>query len=192
MLFPTKLAIFSTLIAAAQAQLSVNTPASLIECQPASLSWTGSTSAPYFIAFLPGGQVSAPAIEQLQAVQSSPYTWNVNIAANTNITIRVTDGTGAIAYSSPVVIQAGSNSACLSSAAGDASTSAGASATGSAGSSASTTGSASRTGSATGSATSAPAATSSSASSAGLLTRENASGLAALLGFVAVAVSALA
>ncbi|WWD15958.1 hypothetical protein CI109_100382 [Kwoniella shandongensis] len=191
MLFPTKLAIFSTLIAAAKAQLSVNTPASLIECQPASLSWTA-TTAPYYIAFLPGGQVSAAALEQLSPVQSAPYTWTVNIAANTNITIRITDGTGAIAYSSPVVIQAGSNSACLTSVAADASTTAGGAATGSSGASATTTGSASRSGSAAGSATSSAGAATSSAASAGLVTRESATGLVGILGLVAVAVGVLA
>ncbi|KAK8861689.1 hypothetical protein IAR55_002512 [Kwoniella newhampshirensis] len=91
----------------------INTPASLVECQPASLTFSGGTP-PYIIAALPGGQVSAPAIETLSdSLSSSPYTWNVNLPAGTNITLRITDSTGAIGYSSPLAVQAGSSQACL-------------------------------------------------------------------------------
>ncbi|WWD16388.1 hypothetical protein CI109_100814 [Kwoniella shandongensis] len=92
---------------------SVNTPASLVECQPASITFSGGTS-PYILAVIPGGQVSAAAIETLSdSLSTSPFTWNVNLAAGTNITLKITDSTGAIGYSAPQVIQAGSSQACL-------------------------------------------------------------------------------
>ncbi|WVQ77352.1 hypothetical protein IAR50_007036 [Cryptococcus sp. DSM 104548] len=95
------------------AALSINTPASLVQCQPVQLTWTDGTG-PFIIAAIPGGQVSAAAIETIADSQaSSPLTWTVNLAAATNLTIKITDSTGTIGYSSPVVVQAGSSDSCL-------------------------------------------------------------------------------
>ncbi|WVN87158.1 uncharacterized protein L203_102334 [Cryptococcus depauperatus CBS 7841] len=97
--------------------ISINTPAALVQCQPAQLTWTEGTG-PFIIAAIPGGQVSAAAIETISDnVSASPYTWNVNLASGSNITLKITDSTGTIGYSSPVVIQAGSSSSCLNSSA---------------------------------------------------------------------------
>jgi hypothetical protein len=61
----------------AWAQLMIQTPASLIECQPALLSWSGGSGesilavgvkalkdvlGPYYLAAIPGGQPSAAAV----------------------------------------------------------------------------------------------------------------------------------
>ncbi|WWD04970.1 hypothetical protein V865_003041 [Kwoniella europaea PYCC6329] len=92
--------------------ITVNTPASLVQCQPAAISWTGGTG-PYIISVIPGGQPSAAALETINDNESgNSLTWTVDIAANTEITIKLTDSTGAIQYSSPVTIQSGSDS-CL-------------------------------------------------------------------------------
>ncbi|KIR76682.1 hypothetical protein I305_05900 [Cryptococcus gattii E566] len=100
-------------LAGSAAALSINTPASIVECQPAALTF-GEGTAPYIIAAIPGGQVSAAAIETINDnLSSSPYTWTVNLAAGTNITLKITDSTGTVAYSSPIVVQAGSSQACL-------------------------------------------------------------------------------
>ncbi|KAK6903020.1 hypothetical protein I203_108281 [Kwoniella mangroviensis CBS 8507] len=201
MMFTTKIATLSTLIAAANA-LTINTPASLIECQPTSITFSGGSSSPYYLSILPGGQASASALENLPDATSSPVTWTVDIASGTNITIKITDGSGNIAYSSPVVIQAGSSSSCLgtnsgSSASATGSTSAsatsGSSASGSA-ASAAASGTASSTSRASGSASgsASAASSSSSAASSAYLTKENAGAAAIVMGFVATALGVIA
>lgn len=52
----------------------VNTPAALVQCQPASITFSGG-QAPYFISVLPGGQISAAALEAFPQQTTSPYTW---------------------------------------------------------------------------------------------------------------------
>ncbi|ORY34067.1 hypothetical protein BCR39DRAFT_463001 [Naematelia encephala] len=84
--------------------LTVSSPASLTQCQPAALSWSDGT-APYYVDILPGGQPSATALENLGEQSGTSYTWTVNIAAGTSITVRVTDSTGVINYSSAVTIR---------------------------------------------------------------------------------------
>ncbi|WVQ65037.1 uncharacterized protein L199_003207 [Kwoniella botswanensis] len=95
--------------------LTINTPASLVQCQPASITFADGT-APYILAVIPGGEVSSAAIETIEdSATSSPVTWTVNLASGTYITLKLTDSTGTIAYSSPLTIQAGSSSSCLNS-----------------------------------------------------------------------------
>jgi hypothetical protein len=71
-----------------------------------------------FSAAIPGGEVSAAAIATIaDGITSNSYTWTVNIASGTYITLKITDSLGNIAYSSPLTIQAGSSSDCLTSSA---------------------------------------------------------------------------
>ncbi|WWC61079.1 uncharacterized protein I303_103657 [Kwoniella dejecticola CBS 10117] len=199
MMFPTKLAALSTVVAAVNA-LTINTPASLIECQPTSITFSGGSASPYYLSILPGGQASAAALENLPNADSSPVTWTVDIASGTNITIKITDGSGNIAYSSPVVVQQGSSTSCLGTNSGSstsasasgssASASAGGSSAAASGSSGATSSRAS--GSATGAASSASASASGSGSSAAFLTRENAGAAAVVMGFVATALRFIA
>ncbi|CAD6570087.1 MAG: hypothetical protein CYPHOPRED_003736 [Cyphobasidiales sp. Tagirdzhanova-0007] len=88
------LALSATLVAAVSA-LTVNTPAALVQCQPAQLSWDDGT-APYYLAIIPGGQPSAAALENLPQQSGTSMTWTVDQAAGTSITVKVTDSTGAI------------------------------------------------------------------------------------------------
>ncbi|WVF72192.1 hypothetical protein IAT40_007004 [Kwoniella sp. CBS 6097] len=195
MLFPTKIAALSTLVAVANA-LTVNTPASLIECQPTSLTWAQGSGGPYYISIIPGGQASAAALENLPNADSSPVTWTVDIASGTNITVKITDNSGAIAYSSPVVIQAGSSTSCLgtnsgssSSASGSASASgASASASGSATGSSAASGSTSKTASASASASSGA----SSGGNSGALATVQGAGVVGVLGAVVAALGIFA
>lgn len=93
---------------------SINTPPSIQQCQPAALSWVGGTG-PFILAAIPAGQVSAAALATIaENVSGTSYSWNVNLAQGTAITIKITDSTGALAYSSPLTVQAGSGSGCLS------------------------------------------------------------------------------
>ncbi|WVQ93649.1 hypothetical protein IAU59_000725 [Kwoniella sp. CBS 9459] len=111
-MFTKNLVLLAALVGQAFA-LTINTPASLVECQPASITFAEGT-APYILAVIPGGQVSAAAIATIgDSLTTSPVTWNVNLAAGTSITLKLTDSTGAIAYSSPLTIQAGSSQSCL-------------------------------------------------------------------------------
>ncbi|OXH40429.1 hypothetical protein J008_01164 [Cryptococcus neoformans] len=188
----TKAAIVVALAGTVNAALSINTPASLIECQPASLSWTGGSSSPYYLAVLPGGQVSASAIENIDTVDSTSYTWTVNIASGTNITIRVTDGGGNIAYSSPVVIQQGSSTSCLTSSSSSSATAAGGSSSGDSSASTTASGSSASSGSSSSSGSSPSASSSSSSTDSGaLLTKGNAGVAASIFGIVAAAFAAI-
>ncbi|KAK6910152.1 hypothetical protein I203_104183 [Kwoniella mangroviensis CBS 8507] len=98
------------------ADLTISTPASLIQCQPALLSWTGGT-APYYLAVIPGGEPSAAALQDLGEQQGNSLTWTVSIASGTSITLKVTDSTGVVNYNQAVTVQAGSSNSCLTAAA---------------------------------------------------------------------------
>ncbi|WVF66007.1 hypothetical protein IAT40_000745 [Kwoniella sp. CBS 6097] len=115
-MFTKNLVLLAALVGQAFA-LTINTPASLVECQPASITFSDGT-APYILAVIPGGQSSAAALATIgDSITSSPVTWTVNLAAGTSITLKLTDATGAIQYSSPITIQAGSSQSCLNSSA---------------------------------------------------------------------------
>ncbi|KAK1924842.1 hypothetical protein DB88DRAFT_539642 [Papiliotrema laurentii] len=145
--------ILATSLLTAVAALRIETPPSLVTCQPAAIAFADGQP-PYFVAVLPAGQVSATPLKQFPETNSSPLTWTVDLPANTNITLRVTDGTGTPAYSSSAVIQPGTDTACVGS--GGNSTSASGGGGASSGSpSATTSGGASGSASATSSATSA-------------------------------------
>jgi hypothetical protein len=61
--------------------LTINTPASLVECQPTSITWSGATS-PVYVAVLKGGDTSSEALKQLGEVPSgSSVTWMVRSQA---------------------------------------------------------------------------------------------------------------
>ncbi|CAE6429646.1 unnamed protein product [Rhizoctonia solani] len=104
---------FLALVAAAVAQsLVINTPASVVQCQPAQITWTA-TNTPVFVSIIPGGQPGAAALQDFGQQAGSSLTWTVNIAAGTSITFQLRDSTGAVAYSSPISVQASSDSSCL-------------------------------------------------------------------------------
>ncbi|KAE9398122.1 hypothetical protein BT96DRAFT_822454 [Gymnopus androsaceus JB14] len=88
--------------------LTVNTPTSLITCEPSLLEWSGGT-APYYVSILPGGDVSGSALRTFDATNATEYTWTVDIGADTEITVELKDSTGTIAYSAEVDIIAGSS-----------------------------------------------------------------------------------
>jgi len=172
----------SAALVSAQTGLTINTPSSVVECQPAALAWTGGT-APYFLSVIPGSQPGAAALETFPDQTGTSFTWSaVDIASGTSITIQLRDSTGTLAYTDAVTIQAGSTTSCVGK--GGSSGSSGTAASSAAGSSApaatvATTGSSAATGaassahptaSAAGSAShssGAPAASGSSASSSG-------------------------
>ncbi|OWZ47631.1 hypothetical protein C356_02744 [Cryptococcus neoformans c45] len=161
-------ALFATvaLLATAWAEdLTVNSPASVVVCQPVALSWSGGT-APYIVAVIPGGQSSAAALETISDSESgNQVTWNADIDAGTSITFKITDASGSIQYSSPITIQDGDSSCVNSSGSNSTSAASGSSSSGnsSATSSANSTGAAAG-GAASGSSTAAASGSSNTAS----------------------------
>ncbi|CAE6415214.1 unnamed protein product [Rhizoctonia solani] len=106
-------ASFLALLAAVYAQSStINTPPSVVQCQPVQVSWT-SANLPVFISIIPGGQAGAAALQDFGQQTGTSLTWTANIAAGTSITFQLRDSTGAVAFSSPVSVQGSSDSSCL-------------------------------------------------------------------------------
>jgi hypothetical protein len=101
-------AAIAATLAIAQTTITVNTPTTLIECQPAALTWSGGT-APYYPRVTAGGDVSST-LNTFDTTSATSLTWTVNIASGTSVTIALTDSTGATGASAPVTIQAGSSS----------------------------------------------------------------------------------
>ncbi|KAB5596115.1 hypothetical protein CTheo_387 [Ceratobasidium theobromae] len=124
---------FAALVAA-QADPSINSPASVVQCQPVQLSWTASRTP----VIIPGGQAGAAALEDLGSQSGSSMTWTANIASGTSITIQLRDSTGAIAYSAAVTVQPSSDSSCLGAQGPGSSSAGGSSSSAAAGSSVST------------------------------------------------------
>ncbi|CAE6368789.1 unnamed protein product [Rhizoctonia solani] len=195
----TAVALYALVLAgaaAAQSTMTVATPASVVQCQPVALSWSGGT-APYFPSIIPGQQAGAAALKEFPSQTGTSLTWTVDLIANTYITIQVRDSTGTVQYSSAVSIQNSSDSSCVN--ANVSATPSGgsggstATATGGATSAAATTApagsSASSRASASGSATSAAASASASASSANSasMVTKGAFGVAGLAGLIGAA-----
>ncbi|CUA68541.1 hypothetical protein RSOLAG22IIIB_03579 [Rhizoctonia solani] len=86
----------------AQADPSINTPPSLVQCQPTQLTWNA-TNTPVYISVIPGGNASAPALMDLGRQSGTSMTWSVNITAGASITLRIVDSNGANAYSALIV-----------------------------------------------------------------------------------------
>ncbi|ORX33452.1 hypothetical protein BD324DRAFT_639843 [Kockovaella imperatae] len=83
--------------------------------EPILLTWSGGT-APYILSIIPGGDTSSAPLETLVSDTSdTSYTWTVNLAAGTEVNIKVTDNTGVSQYSSQKDILSGGSSSCLNS-----------------------------------------------------------------------------
>ncbi|KAF8199580.1 hypothetical protein BJ912DRAFT_655872 [Pholiota molesta] len=92
--------------------LTINTPTSVVQCQPELLSWTDGAP-PYYVSILPGGEPGATPIKSFDTQTGMSLTWNVDIAAGTSVTFALKDSTGATAYTDTVPIQAGPDSSCV-------------------------------------------------------------------------------
>ncbi|KAG5353529.1 hypothetical protein C0989_005976 [Termitomyces sp. Mn162] len=96
--------------AGAVAQFMINTPTNVVVCQPILLTWTGGTG-PYFLVIT--GQPNGQALEDLGMVQSTQFSWTVNIPAGTSIGLTLRDSTGQIAQSAAFTINPGNDNSCL-------------------------------------------------------------------------------
>lgn len=96
-------------VAMAQSTFTVNTPASVVQCVPLQISWTGG-QAP-FNPFITAPGDTATILQALPQVNDRSTTWTVNIAAGQKFTINIVDSTGANAPSaqSPAIASGSSS-----------------------------------------------------------------------------------
>ncbi|CAE6423901.1 unnamed protein product [Rhizoctonia solani] len=95
-----------------QADPSINTPAAVVQCQPALITWNASHM-PVWISVIPGGMPGAPPLKDMGKLNGTSMTWVVDMPSGTSITMQLRDAVGALAYSAPVTIQGSSNSSCI-------------------------------------------------------------------------------
>ncbi|TFY77918.1 hypothetical protein EWM64_g6098 [Hericium alpestre] len=153
-------------------QLTVNTPANVVQCEPVQITWS-STTPPYYLSFVPANQPTAPAIKQFPPQQETSYTWLVDLQANTNFCINTSVNEGPTGSS-------GSSDSSPSNTSGGSSPTSGSNPT-SGGSSASKSSSASASPSAS------PTASGNSNSAARVGSSSTAFGIAAIMGLVGAA-----
>ncbi|KAF5359284.1 hypothetical protein D9756_003378 [Leucocoprinus leucothites] len=97
------------------AGLMINTPPSLVGCEPVKLDWSADAGTPpYYLSVVPGGQPSAAALKTFPTMQDTSITWLVDIQAGVSVTIALKDNTGATAYTSNLMIQSGPDRSCES------------------------------------------------------------------------------
>lgn len=90
-------------------QFSVVNPVHLVECEVASLNWTG-TKPPYRVGVLVGEDSE---LYYLGDSNTTEFLWNVDLPANTTVTFYVKGATAKTAYSDPLVIDVGPSENCL-------------------------------------------------------------------------------
>ncbi|KAI0314609.1 hypothetical protein OF83DRAFT_435277 [Amylostereum chailletii] len=106
---------FSALVAlvpAAVAQMTINTPPSVVECEPVQFAWNGG-SPPYYLSLVPDGQPAGPALKQFPKQSDTSYTWMDDLPAGTAFNVALKDSTGVQAFSAPVTVQKGTDQSCL-------------------------------------------------------------------------------
>ncbi|KDR76238.1 hypothetical protein GALMADRAFT_156343 [Galerina marginata CBS 339.88] len=96
------------------AQLMVNTPLSVVVCQPTLLSWTAGTP-PYFLRYVQMRMTCDNTL--ISPVAFSPttlsLTWIANFSVGTTLGLNLRDTTGTLVQSAPFTIQSGSDLSCL-------------------------------------------------------------------------------
>ncbi|KAL4247979.1 hypothetical protein ABKN59_002414 [Abortiporus biennis] len=129
--------LFSAALLVASAlgqQLTINTPASVVVCQPILLTFSGGTP-PYIIVrnwlfcvfppaysdaiscILPGATPNGTPLEQFTGITGTSFTWTVNQPGGTSVSLTLRDSTGAAAQSAPFDVGTAADSSCLTSSA---------------------------------------------------------------------------
>ncbi|KAG9007628.1 hypothetical protein FRB94_014146 [Tulasnella sp. JGI-2019a] len=118
----TSIAVVLSAAAAAVAQLTIQTPASVNQCQPVLLNFSGGTP-PYIVTVQPQGQLAATPLATFPTTSANSLTWNVALVANTLITLEIRDATGATQASGPITVGTGTgDTSCLNGSASQGST----------------------------------------------------------------------
>ncbi|KAI0734123.1 hypothetical protein C8Q72DRAFT_807563 [Fomitopsis betulina] len=115
-------------LVASVAGLTVNTPGSVVECEPTAITWTGGSS-PFYLSFALESDPNGAAQQSYGPLQSSPFTWTTNITANIDLIVNLKDSTGTVAQSGSFIVQSGSTS-CLTSSGSSAASGSGSSTSG--------------------------------------------------------------
>ncbi|KAI0634477.1 hypothetical protein C8Q77DRAFT_1073052 [Trametes polyzona] len=107
------LAVVAALGATAFAQtipnpLQINTPVNPQQCQPSTISWSGSIG-PYFLEILSGGQ----AIASWNQINASEFVWQTNVRAGTLVNLLLVDGKNQFTGSPFFTIQPGTDDCTL-------------------------------------------------------------------------------
>ncbi|KAJ3487143.1 hypothetical protein NLI96_g3733 [Meripilus lineatus] len=105
-------ALVSVMPSALGQALTINTLASVVQCQPVKFTWSGGVP-PYFLSLLPAGQPAAAAIKQFPTQQGTEYSWTVDLAAGSTFSTSLKDSTGAVAYSDIQTVNSGPDASCL-------------------------------------------------------------------------------
>ncbi|KAG8782417.1 hypothetical protein FRC12_020851 [Ceratobasidium sp. 428] len=95
--------------------LSINTPAALVQCQPVQISWTAKHR-PVFVGFsvISVEDPTGPLLVEFGWQKGHTLTWSkVNVTAETSVALTVRDSAGAVRYSGAVTVQKGPDSSCL-------------------------------------------------------------------------------
>ncbi|KAH9002902.1 hypothetical protein EDB86DRAFT_3073402 [Lactarius hatsudake] len=105
--------LLTAFIAMASA-LTVNTPASVVTCEPLKLTWDAAGSkSPFFLSIFPAGQPGVDALKQFPPQDGDNYTWGkVDLPPNTSFSVGLKDSDGNQAFSAPATVRAGSNTNC--------------------------------------------------------------------------------
>ncbi|CAE6384924.1 unnamed protein product [Rhizoctonia solani] len=112
MLFYVLFLALTALILGVQADPTINTPASLVQCQPALITWSAVNS-PIWLSIIPGGNPGATPIADFGKLSGTSFTWIVDIPHGTSVTCQLRDAAGAVAYSAPLTIQTSPDSSCI-------------------------------------------------------------------------------
>ncbi|EIM90921.1 uncharacterized protein STEHIDRAFT_152608 [Stereum hirsutum FP-91666 SS1] len=106
---------FATLLALlpnALGQLTINTPTSIVQCEPVQITWQEGTS-PFSVEVIPGGQPTDSPIIEFPATTDHSLTWDVNVSAGTFISLKVEDAAGTTAFSSAVTVGTSDDISCI-------------------------------------------------------------------------------
>ncbi|KZV63795.1 hypothetical protein PENSPDRAFT_640490 [Peniophora sp. CONT] len=91
--------------------MMINTPSTVLECQPVQFSWTGGLG-PYYLAIIPGDQPFAPPMRRFPTQNGTTFTWTADLPSGTKFNLLLRDSTGAQAYSATVAEQEGNDKSC--------------------------------------------------------------------------------
>ncbi|EIM91078.1 uncharacterized protein STEHIDRAFT_152753 [Stereum hirsutum FP-91666 SS1] len=101
-------------IRGARADFTIDTPASLVQCQAQQITWS-QTTGPYNLIVVSAADPCGDDLVDLGDHDGLSMTWTVNVAAGTEVLLALEDETGEEAWTGAVTVAASDDSSCLSS-----------------------------------------------------------------------------
>lgn len=105
----------------ARADVVVSTPGSITQCQPVTFQISGSSTGPFYAFFVDGTNPCGDALDELDNISGSSFTWTPKVAPGTSIMVALESEDGTEGWSGAVTVGAG-DSSCLSGASSAAAT----------------------------------------------------------------------